>query len=289
MSGISLSSRDLRVLEGLSFQPRKSFVGVVRGERLTAKRGLSIEFSDYREYSEGDDLRHLDWNVLARLGTPIMKTFRDEEDLAVYVLFDTSPSMEFGEPTKLEAAKNWAIALGLIGLGSGDAVSTVALGSREPRQTLRGRTSTRKLHFLVGNAEQSARPLVEGIRGFLATNPRKGLVFLVSDGLDPNLPLAIRQCGARGHEFYFLQILSTLDQNPDLEGDLRLVDGENGDPVEITANSAAIRDYKRALAAHVDSLREAALAVGGFHALINSDDSIESVIGSVLRRQGWVK
>src|SRR6476619_4360431 len=83
-----LEARDFRVLEGLRLMPRKSFGGRVRGERLTKKKGISIEFADYREYTDGDDLRHLDWNVLARLGVPVTKTYRDEEDLAVHVLVD---------------------------------------------------------------------------------------------------------------------------------------------------------------------------------------------------------
>src|SRR5438105_6787237 len=107
-----LDPRDFRVLEGLRLLPRKSFGGRVRGERLTSKRGISIEFADYREYADGDDLRHLDWNVLARLATPVTKTYRDEEDLAVHLLVDTSSSMQFGEPSKQEAAKRYACALG---------------------------------------------------------------------------------------------------------------------------------------------------------------------------------
>ena len=67
MTTMLLEPREFRLLDGLRINPRKSFGGKVRGERLTTKKGISIEFADYREYSEGDDLRHLDWNVLARL------------------------------------------------------------------------------------------------------------------------------------------------------------------------------------------------------------------------------
>src|SRR5690348_18424364 len=110
-STLVLEPKEFRLLEGLRLNPRKSFGGKVRGERLTKKKGISIEFADYRDYAEGDDLRHLDWNVLARLDSPIMKTYRDEEDLAVHLLVDGSASMEFGEPTKLEGAKRIAAAM----------------------------------------------------------------------------------------------------------------------------------------------------------------------------------
>src|SRR5690242_7545435 len=122
MMNLLLDSREFRLLEGLRLNPKKSFTGRIRGERLTKKKGISIEFSDYRDYTEGDDLRHLDWNVLARLETPIMKTYRDEEDLAVHMLLDGSASMDFGEPTKFEAAQRMAAAFGYVGLCAGDAV-----------------------------------------------------------------------------------------------------------------------------------------------------------------------
>src|SRR5487761_2315929 len=94
--------------------------GRTRGERLTRKKGTSIEFADYREYSEGDDLWHLDWNVLARLDSTVMRTYQDEEDLAVHLVLDASPSMEFGEPAKAEVAKRLALAIAYVALNGGD-------------------------------------------------------------------------------------------------------------------------------------------------------------------------
>ena len=111
-----LDSKERRLLEGRRLAPRKSFAGRVRGERLTRRKGVSIEFADYRDYTDGDDLRHLDWNVLARLDVPIMKTYRDEEDLAVYLLVDETESMSFGQPPKAEVARRVAAALNQLAL-----------------------------------------------------------------------------------------------------------------------------------------------------------------------------
>src|SRR5947209_4991141 len=130
-----LEPRVFRLLEGLRIVSRKAQPGRVRGERLTRRAGLSIEFADYRSYAEGDDLRHLDWNVLARLDNAVTRTYRDEEDLAVHLLLDDSPSMAFGEPTKLLAARELAAAFGYLGLCGGDAVTPVRLGRREPPAT----------------------------------------------------------------------------------------------------------------------------------------------------------
>lgn len=288
-----LDPREFRVLEGLRFAPRKSFTGKIRGERLTQKKGISIEFSDYRDYTEGDDLRHLDWNVLARLETPIMKTYRDEEDLAIHLLLDSSSSMTFGEPAKSDSANKLATALGYLALSGGDALYPRRIGIKEPPlPALRGRTAFVRLNALLnaptGDPTESAS-LSGGLRGFANSSARTGLVVLITDAMDPDIETAIRTIGGRGHELFLIQILSDVEIDPDLEGDLRLLDAETAGRVEITANSFALKAYKENLKKHNDQIRDAALRVGGRYALINSSDSVEKTIKDVLKREGWVK
>jgi uncharacterized protein (DUF58 family) len=293
MSTMLLEPREFRLLDGLRLNPRKSFGGKVRGERLTKKKGVSIEFADYREYAEGDDLRHLDWNVLARLDSPVMRTYRDEEDLALYVLIDASASMGFGVPAKFDSATRLACAVGYVGLNGGDAVVPRVLGKREPNlSTLRGRANYPKLADWATRPRDLELPgsgLSASLRAFAAVSARAGIVLLLSDGLDPDVSMAIRVLGGRGHEVFFLQILSDIEIDPDLEGDLRLLDSESGRPVEITANSFALKEYRRRLQEHNQSIVEAIRRVGGRHALIRPDQPMERVLQDVLKREGWVR
>src|SRR6185503_13864202 len=120
-----LSHAELRVANLLVLAPRRTFSGSVKGERQTRRKGTSIEFADYRDYSEGDDLRHLDWNVLARLDTPVMRTYLDEQDLAVHVIVDASKSMDFGEPTKFDRGRRLALIWGWAALNGGDALYAI--------------------------------------------------------------------------------------------------------------------------------------------------------------------
>jgi len=291
---LGLEPREFRLLEGLRLNPRKSFTGKIRGERLTTRKGVSIEFSDYRDYTEGDDLRHLDWNVLARLETPIMKTYRDEEDLAVHLMLDASQSMDFGEPTKLDAAAKFACALGYIGLASGDAIYPRLLGLRQPPlAALRGRSSyprlARWMDFPKGGDDgRETSGLSAALRQFANSSARTGLVILLSDGLDPEMANALRILGGRGHEVLFLQILSDIELDPDLEGDLRLLDCEGTAKVEITANSFALKAYRQNLEKHNAAIRDTILRIGGRHALITSKDPLDKVLKDVLKRGGWV-
>ena len=120
----------LRKLERLSLVAKKVFTGQLKGERRSAKRGTSVEFADYRNYSLGDDLRYVDWNTYARLEKLFLKLFLEEEDLHVYLLVDASASMQFGEPSKFDYARRLAAALGYVGLANYDRVGAASSATR---------------------------------------------------------------------------------------------------------------------------------------------------------------
>src|SRR4029079_19230844 len=110
-----LTPQLLAQLERLELVSRKVFRGRMKGERRSKRKGQSVEFADFRQYVPGDDLRFIDWNVFARLERLYLKLFLEEEDLHFYALIDTSTSMDFGDPTKLQYAKQLAASLGFIG------------------------------------------------------------------------------------------------------------------------------------------------------------------------------
>src|SRR5271155_5710565 len=111
-----LDPQFLARLEQLELVSRKIFLGRMKGERRSKRKGQSVEFADYRNYVIGDDLRFLDWNLFARLDKLFIRLFMEEEDLHVYVLIDNSLSMDFGDPRKIHYAKQLAAAIGFIGL-----------------------------------------------------------------------------------------------------------------------------------------------------------------------------
>jgi Protein of unknown function DUF58 len=120
----------LRQLERLLLLMRAPVRGGLKGGRRSVKRGQSVEFADYRDYALGDDLRQLDWNVLARLEKLFVKLFIEEEDVTITILLDGSQSMASGHPDKLQFAKRAAAALGYIGLASEDKLAVSVLGGR---------------------------------------------------------------------------------------------------------------------------------------------------------------
>jgi len=285
---IELSPAESRAFEGHRLAPRRTFTGRVRGERTTTKKGVSIEFADYREYSAGDDLRHLDWNVLARLDSPVVRTYRDEEDLAVYLIRDGSPSMDFGSPTKFEEASRIALALGQCALSGGDAAIGLDLGIVRQTGALRGRGGYVRLRDWAGSPANSDRGLAHSLALFARQRQRPGLAIVLSDGFDPEIAGAVRQVGGRGHEVWFIQILSAEDLNPDLEGDLRLIDGEGGVATEITANRSVLETYRANLERHCEALSESTVRSGGRYARFIAGASLLEFFRGTLKRQGWV-
>src|SRR5688500_222542 len=123
----------------------------MKGERRSKRKGQSVEFADYRNYVKGDDLRHRDWKLYARLDRLFLRLFMDEEALHLYLLIDNSLSMDFGSPTKLHYAKQVAAALAFIGLVNMDRVLIEAFNDRlvQSMPAARGRRSLwRVLDFL---------------------------------------------------------------------------------------------------------------------------------------------
>lgn len=285
-----LSTHEVRLLEGFQLQPRRTFTGRQRGERLTKRKGISIEFADYRDYNEGDDLRHLDWNVLARLQSPVIKTYQDEEDTAVHLIVDCSPSMAFGDPTKLFMAQRLACAFGYVALGGGDAAYPRSIGTRSRSVgALRGRPNYARLtRWMEELTLGGKRALSEELRELARADLVAGMVFVFTDGLDPDLPRALRVLAGRGHEVSVVQILCHDELNPDLEGDLRLIDSETGEAVEITANQAALAEYQRRLSEHLGAIKKECTSVGGRHAVVTPQTSFERLFKDIFPRGGWV-
>lgn len=288
-----LNAAEMRLLEGMRLLPRRTFSGRARGERLSRKKGISIEFADYRDYAVGDDLRHLDWNILARLDRPTIRTYQDEEDLAVYVALDASRSMDFGEPTKFSHAARLAALFGYLGLIGQDAVYPVALGGIDsaPGRPLRGRGSYRLLdEWLTTQQPEGERGLAASLTRFATTRSvRPGLFICLTDGLDPAAPDALRVVAARGHELVLVQVLSDIELDPDLEGDLRLLDAETGEAVEVTAHAQTLREYKKALTAHCQMLEETTLHIGGRYLRSVAGQPISEFVRWQVRRVGLAK
>jgi len=277
-------------LERYRLQPRQMHAAAIRGERLSPRKGLSIEFADYRHYTPGDDLRHLDWNILARLDRAYLRTYQDEQELPVYLLLDCSASMAFGEPPKYDLARSLAACLGYLALITGDAVYPVALDGRVGEaRALRGRISYRRLLEWLRTREPDGRDLSQSLRRFAHANLPTGMAFLLTDGLDEGITDALRTLASRRHELVVIQIVSEVELDPDLEGDLKLIDAETDDTLEITATGGVLSEYRRRLDAHCEAIENACRRIGAIYLQTQNNRPVEEVLLRGLRPIGVLR
>jgi uncharacterized protein (DUF58 family) len=288
-----LSPELLTRLETLELVSRKVFRGRMKGERRSRRKGQSVEFADFRNYVPGDDLRFIDWNTYARLDRLFLKMFMEEEDLHFYALVDGSGSMDFGEPTKFRYACQLAAALGFVGLVRGDRVKIETIGQPAGRASpvLRGRRSLwRMLDHLDGLQPGENVPLAQGVKNFCLRNSGKGIVVLVSDLLDKSgYEPALRYLLAQDMDVYVIQVLSAEEFEPELTGDLQLVDCEDRDVAEITVSGPLLKRYQETLAAFLASAREYCTRRGILHLLARNDVPVEQLITGYLRQRGLVR
>jgi uncharacterized protein (DUF58 family) len=288
-----LDPKFLARLEQLELVSRKIFLGRMKGERRSKRKGQSVEFADYRNYVIGDDLRHLDWNLFARLDRLFIRLFMEEEDLHVYVLIDNSLSMDFGTPTKLHYAKQVAAALGFVGLVNADRVVVEAFNDRltQSMPAARGRRSVwRLMEFLQKVEPAGPSDLKKALRTFSLKCSGKGIVILLSDFMDKGgYEEALRYLIARQLDIYVIHVLSQEEIEPDVVGDLRLTDIEDDDVAEITVTGPLLKRYKQNLAAFRGGLQEFCTRRGVAYLFTSNQVPFERLVLTYLRQRGLVR
>ncbi|MBK9188693.1 MAG: DUF58 domain-containing protein [Phycisphaerales bacterium] len=281
-------------LDPLDLASRKVFYGKLKGERRSKKRGQSVEFADHRSYVSGDDIRHIDWNIFARLDTLFLKLFLEEEDLALHVVIDASASSDCGNPSKFAFMQRAAMAMGYVGLVNLNRVAATAMGEGAVLSSVRDLRGKRRVHDLARwmcsvepGGSFSFREAAERIA---LSRRGKGIMLVFSDfffkeGFETGLKLL----KGRGYDVFCIQVLSPQEVEPDLVGDLRLRDVEDMDMAEITVSAPLLKRYKANLAAYCESLREFCARREMQLLTIRSDTPIESFILDSLRKRGVVK
>jgi uncharacterized protein (DUF58 family) len=280
-------------LEQLELVSRKIIMGRMKGERKSKRRGSSVEFAEHRQYAAGDDLRHIDWNAYGRLDRLFLKLFLEEEDLQVHTLLDTSLSMNFGTPTKLYYGKQVAAALAFVGLVNHDRVIMETFADRLDQGIpgVRGRSQMwRVIQYLERLQPTGESNLTTAARDFAIRHGGKGVVVVISDFLDKHgYEDALRYLLARNMDIYVVHVLSREEVEPELVGDLRLVDCEDDDVAEITMSAPLLKRYKDNLNAFVGGLKEWCVRRGITYIFTTNQYPFDKLILNYLRERGLVR
>lgn len=285
----------LRKLERLRIQARRAFPGTMRGERRSTRKGSSVEFSDFRKYEAGDDFRHVDWNIYARLERLVLRQFVEEEDVRIDILIDQSRSMQFGEPlTKFDFARRAAAALAFLAASSLDrfGVTVFDAAVRKRMRPLRGRGHLLSVISFLEKLTESEDAKIEEerntsagtnlsgvLRAYQKVSLRPGILFVISDFLDTSdFRAEMKLLAHRGFDMNLIQVLTPEEITPEIGGDLLLVDSETGEQRELTANERAMTAYRKALASFTTELEAFSRRTGIGYTQLTVDQAFEDLL-----------
>ena len=250
----------LRRLEHLHLVSRRVHAGQQRADRRSKKLGSGLEFADHRDYAPGDDFRHLDWKVYARMERMLVRLHEEEEDLLVYLLLDCSRSMAIGhgQATKFRYAAQLTAALAYIGLANLDRVCLVPFASQlhQPTAQLRGK----KQIFQVFRTLEAITPdgktaLTDCVRRFTHRHKRRGMTVLLSDFYDPEgYEDAAMQLRYAGFEPILIQLIDEQELESAQSGELAMVDCETGAIRNVTMTPRLRRRYREVHQSFCDGL-----------------------------------
>ncbi len=256
-------------LELLQVVARRVFRGRTRAERKSRKVGSGLEFADHREYSPGDDIRNLDWNVLMRLGQTLIRLYEEDEDLPIRIAVDVSSSMGSRGGRKLRYAQQVAAALAYVGLANLDRVGITCMSgqihSSLPAVRGKGRIF-RVFDFLKGTERGGPTDLRAACKRIAAESAQPGLTVVISDFYDLDGAFdGLNLLRFRKHEPIAIQVLDPVECRPEmtgLRGDVRLIDCEGDGETDVTITPATLRDYAAAHERFCDALAQACRSRG---------------------------
>jgi uncharacterized protein (DUF58 family) len=289
-----LSPALLTRLSRSSLAPRQALATTGVGERRSRSKGPGIEFTDHRSYQIGDDIRHLDRHVHARLGQHVIRQFALDRQMQVMILVDCSSSMAFGTPTKQRRAAELAGSLAFVALSGGDQVTVGAFaGSRikwHPR-----RSSVRQAPGLFRWLETlEAAGVTDFRQAVKATMPRllpDGLLIVISDWLADGIAEALGVWRAAGQELVGIQLLTPEELDPALlgSGPVRMRDSETGLLLDAALEPAVLERYRSELDDWLGRVRDLLYTNQGRYLQTRTDDDLERTLLRDWRSKGLLR
>ena len=273
-------------LHNLHIASHGSHASVHTGARRSRQTGSSIEFSDFRRYSPGDDVRQIDWNVYARSDRLFIKLREAEDALNVHILVDCSGSMDRGATNKLSYARTLAGALAYVALNDGDAITLTGFAERL-RNSMTGVGAgqvDRALDLLAGLVGGGATEFGVALREFAARRAPPGVLFLISDLMADGALSGLGALAEMDHEIVLLHVLDREeDIAPKVGEDVELVDCETADRLVIPGDADAAGIYKRNFHAWLEEIRGACARSQIRYVALETDWPVEEVVMQRLR------
>lgn len=290
-----LNDRFFSRLETLALNLRSDLRGYFGGKHLVSSYGQTVEFSDYREYQLGDDIRRIDWNLFSRFEKYFLKLFTDERQMQIQIFLDCSGSMGKDNPKKSVYAVATAAALGFLSVHNMDKVSFNIMKddrSENPFGTIVGKTSFFRSVTQLEEVEFTGETNIsECVKSCPDTSSGNGLSVIISDFFSEDWKAAIDYLLFKRRQILLIQIMTPDEEDPTYEGRVHLIDSETEDisdsknmKIRITrsfqvAYQEALRDFK-------DDIKNFCHKRGVDYISVRTDTEIEKMLFGQLLKVG---
>jgi len=218
-------------------------------EQTSIQMGSGMEFRDFRPYTAGDDFRRIDWILYSRSGMLFLRLFEEVRDLPVYILLDCSDSMYFENPPRADAGRQMAASLAAAALNQHDRPGIYPFGE-QLLQPLRSITSSRALPGALNYLEElppsGETNLPGALRQFSSMRHRSGLMVVISDFFHPGgFEEVAESLRSLRHRLLMVQISRASDAEPEVSGEVELLDCESGVGVQTTITPRVLQRYRQ--------------------------------------------
>ena len=275
-------------LGSLDLVARTVVDGVTTGLHRSPHFGFSQEFAEYRAYSEGDDLRYVDWNVYARTDRTYIKRFQGETNTAINLLLDTSASMGFGEPTsKLEQAIFLLASMAYVTRKQHDALGLAVFDETVHEfQAPSGRPDSlpRALALLERTQAGKGTDIREALKSLRASMTRRGLLVVVSDlyGDADELLQALQPLAHAGQDIAVFHILDQEELEPTAKTISAFKDLESNESVIVDPQFLITR-YRSLFAAHCEAMQQACRRIGADYTRVMTSEPLDAALQAYMR------
>lgn len=281
-------------ISGLDLVAKTVVDGFVAGLHRSPDFGFSQEFAEYRAYSPGDDLRHVDWNVFARTERAYLKRYRGETNTLLTVLLDASSSMSYTSHkiTKMDYARYIAASLFYLTTQTQRDAAGLIVFDDEVRAYIRASTRQGQLNRLLSGLENAqprartdyAKPLLH-FQNFLR---KRGMVVIISDFFESpdTIVRTVEPLRYHGNEVVLFHVLDPQELKPQLDEPVLLIDMETEESLEVTPEYGH-EEYRTKVQSHITQLKDRTRSAGMDYHLLVTDRPLDGALREYLTlRQG---
>lgn len=287
----AIDARTLAAIDDLSVLARTVVEGFLAGLHRSPFLGYSTEFSAYRAYTQGDNLRHIDWKVWARSDEFYVKQFEDDTNMRCQIFLDTSASMNFGEgdANKFFYARILAAVLAEIMVRQHDAPGIIVFGA-QTRQAVPAQASRHHadeiFHLLSQAQAQGGTRIDQGLFRLVETLTRRGLAVVISDFFagDDAVRQLLRQLRAQGQETLVFHVLAPEELSLPYEGEHLFEDLESGEEIPVYADDFR-KEYQRRVTEFCAGIKQECVELEIDYQQLRTDTPLDVALIEYLERR----